>query len=68
MKKTIIKRQLALPLPRKGWNSFNRGVLPKSSLTPEEIRVANVIASAQQEMEIEMEIFRGKYPVVERRY
>ena len=60
MKTKLIKRQLALPMPRKH--------LPTSSLTPEEIRVANVIAEAQQEMEIEMEIYRGKYPVVERRY
>lgn len=55
MKKRIVKRRLALPLP-------------KMSLTPDEIRVAQVVAEAQQEMEIELEIFKGKYPVVERRY
>ena len=67
MKTKLIKRQLALPLPypRREWC---RGSLATSSLTPEEIRVAQVVAEAQQEMEIELEIFRGRYPVVERRY
>ena len=68
MKKTIIKRQLALPLPRGNSSLPKKRHLPNSSLTGEEQRVANVIAFAQQEMEIEMEIFRGKYPRVERRY
>lgn len=64
MKKLLIKRQICLPLPR-----YTMGrPLPTTSLTPEEIRVAQVVATAQQEMEIEMELFHGKYPVVERRY
>ena len=47
MKKRLIKRQLYLPLP-------------KSALTPEEIRVASVIAEVQAELEDTIqEIERG---------
>ncbi len=60
MKPKLIKRQLALPLPRKNY-------LPNTHMTSEDKRVAEVIAAAQQEMEIEEEIRRGKYPVVVRR-
>ena len=63
MKKRIIRRrQVCLPLPPR------KRYLPSTSLTLEEKRVANAIADAQQEMEIELELFRGKYPTVERRY
>lgn len=62
-----MKNQLALP-PGKLIVRKRRRVLPTSSMTPEEIRVAQVVATAQQEMEIELEMFHGKYPVVERRY
>lgn len=60
-----MKKQLALPT---GKLIIRRRVLPTTSLTSEEKRVANVIAAARQEMEIELEMFHGKYPCVERRY
>ena len=61
-----MKNQLALP-PGKLIVRRKR-VLPTTSMTSEEIRVAQAVAAAQQEMEIELEMFHGKYPVVERRY
>lgn len=61
MKKRIIRRQLCLPLPPQ------RNYLPNTHMTSEDIRVAQVIAEVHQEMEME-EIYRGRYPRVERRY
>ena len=61
MKPRLIKRQRCLPLPR-------RNYLPNTHMTSEDIRVAQVIDAAQQEMELLEEIDRGVYPEVRRGY